>query len=328
MGRPTRKQSPVLFDPSAERLLVDLHDWRIEGAVLLGRYSYATPHAPLEAHHHGGLIEICYLDRGHQAYEMAGQRYELQGGEVLVVPPGKEHGTGGAPEDRGVMYWLILQPPVGHRRFLGLPAPDGRQLLRRLTDMSRPKFRGRVALRESLEAVFRAAASAPAALSRAEIRNRLVRFLLDLIDCADQAPSAGPSPPLQAVLEAMDRTLDRNLPLDDYARLAGLSLSRFKVRFKQEVGTSPAPVAGRARREGHHRGDATRLLQQPILRDGVQALHGSMSERGAPGGSAAMSASSPFPAATRSRSPALPRRRGGRPRSPAGPRPCPPARRS
>ncbi len=218
---------------------MDLREWRVEGAVLLGRYGYTTPHAPLEAHHHGDLIEVCYLDRGHQSYEMDGRRYELKGGDVLVVPPGTEHGTGGEPEDRGVLYWLILRPPAGRGRFLGLPAEDARKLLRCLSELPWPHFRGRVSLRESLEAVFKAAASEPAALSRTEIRNRLVRFLLDLVDCAAQAPSVGPSPPIQAVLDAMDRTLDRNLPLVDYAHLAGLSLSRFKVRFKQEVGTSP-----------------------------------------------------------------------------------------
>lgn len=77
----------------------------------LGRYAYTRAHAGLAQHAHPGALEICYLAKGTQLYRVGGREYVLRGGDVFVTFPGEPHDTGRTPEEKGVLYWLILTVP-------------------------------------------------------------------------------------------------------------------------------------------------------------------------------------------------------------------------
>ena len=102
-----------------------------------GRYNYLSARRGLPPHEHGRAMEICVLVRGQQIYEVAGERYLLSGGDVFVTFPGEVHGTGDAPEGKGVLYWLILKMSRGARPGVGLPPTQARALRQALIRLPR-----------------------------------------------------------------------------------------------------------------------------------------------------------------------------------------------
>lgn len=229
----------VLIDPSNERKIVDFRPWGFQDLTALGRYSYVAAHRPLSRHTHGDMLEFCFLDEGEQPYNVEGQRYLLKGGDVLVTFPHERHGSGRSPLNRGRLYWLLVCVPAKRNRFLDLPVKESRELLDALLSISPRQFRGTRMLKYSLERIFKAC-DGPESLRRIEIRNWAVRFLLDIVECASRRPKERISPAIRKVLNYIEGHLeDETPPLAEYASMAHLSLSRFKSRFKQEVGTAP-----------------------------------------------------------------------------------------
>jgi AraC-like DNA-binding protein len=233
--------------PTPEREIRDLAAMDLPGARVLGRYRYRTPHTRLPAHRHPGMIEICYLHRGHQTYELEGRHYLLHGGDVLVTMPGEWHSTGPHPENRGVLYWLILQLSSRGgsrgggrgRGFLGLPPQDAATLTRALRHMPARHFRAPRGCHASLEALLADSRDA-ARLQVIARRVRLVGLLLDLVAASHQRPIRGADEWLAPVLHAMDQHLDRSRQVPEFAAVAGLSVSHFKTRFREATGVAPA----------------------------------------------------------------------------------------
>lgn len=222
-----------------EREILNLSVMDLPGARVLGRYRYRTPHTPLPAHRHQGMIEICYLHRGHQVYELEGRRYALRGGDVLVTMPGEWHSTGPDPENRGVLYWLILQPARGRRSFLGLPQRDSTTLTRALRTLPSRHFRAPRGCHSALEAII-AGASQAGPLDVITRRCTLVALLLDLVRASHGRAIRGSEEWLAPVLRLMHAELDVSRQVPEFADVAGLSVSHFKARFRDATGKAPA----------------------------------------------------------------------------------------
>ena len=215
-------------------------------------------------HHHGPRIEISYLASGQQTYIMENERYDMVGGDVLVTKPYETHGTGPHPENRGEMYWMILSAQTERGRFLDLPPAQGRTLLNELMALEPRHFLGRAGLKTILQQVFALYNPPLSLIQKMNIKNLLLRYLLDVLACAGKKQPHGPSTKIDKAQQYMADHLGELFTMDEVAKRAGLSLSRFKARFKKEVGLPPGEWLARQRIE-----KAIELLQhtdQPITR--------------------------------------------------------------
>jgi len=244
---PILNMSEILINPSEDREILDFRKWGFRDVLVLGRYRYAAAHQPLLQHSHGNLLEICYLQKGQQTYRVDRRRYELTGGDVFLTFPHERHGTGGDPESKGVLFWLILRLPKKKQSFLSLSPSESRRLTRRLLALPR-HFRLGDQPAESLNRVFTVYAQPLNSLRAMEWRNLLLRFLLDLLGTCTQIEPHLSAPILKA-REIIDNHLDRVFSLRQLARFAALSESRFKERFRSEVGIPPAEYAARKKIE-------------------------------------------------------------------------------
>lgn len=222
-----------------EREILDLAAMDLPGARVLGRYRYRTPHTPLPPHRHHGMIEICYLHRGYQTYELEGRRYQLRGGDVLVTMPNEWHSTGPDPENRGVLYWLVLQPGRIRNSFLGLPQKDSATLGEALEHLPSRHFRAPRGCHAVLEALI-AGADKAGALDVIARRCTLVGLLLDLVRASHGRAIRGSEEWLAPVLRLMHDELAHPRQVPEFAEIAGLSVSHFKARFRDATGTAPA----------------------------------------------------------------------------------------
>lgn len=207
--------------------------------LVLGRYRYNYAHQALEEHTHGELFEICYLDEGTQEYRVEDDDYLLKGGDVFVTFPHERHGSGYAPLCRGRLYWMIIAVPGKGERFLNLPPKQSQELVQRLLSVPCRQFKGTSRMKLCLESIFNAH-DGDVEFKSAELKNWMMRFLLDVIERADHHAKTLVSPRIAKVLKYIDDHIcDEYISIEQLADVCHLSESWFKTRFKNETGVAP-----------------------------------------------------------------------------------------
>jgi AraC-like DNA-binding protein len=230
-----------------ERRVVNFAASGISDVVNLGRYEYHSVKPGLSSHSHPGAIEICYLVRGRQSYRLEGRDYQLVGGEVFVVPPGAPHDTAGDLEDCGVMFWLILRIPRPRTSMLNLCPKDSAVIRHQLLNIPRRHFVGRPVLKPMFDRLFELHDAPADPLNTLLIRHVLLDCILEIIHCANNSHWRRSTPHIEKVLRRIEAFPEEEYSLSGLANEAGLSLSRFKVKFKSETGIAPREFILRAK---------------------------------------------------------------------------------
>jgi AraC-like DNA-binding protein len=221
------------------RRILNFRDVGIRDVPVFGWYEYYTPHPGLRTHTHPNTLEICYLNRGRQTYWVGGRDYHLTGGDVFITLPGEPHSTGSNPEDRGVLYWLNLRMPRRGRPLLSLSTGDTTLLTNRLLSLPQRHFGGASRLKHILDDIFALYDQSNNPLRCIAINNRLVAFLLEIVDCAERHAKSRPTEVVTKIIRQIESKPEQEYSIADLAKQTGLSVSRFKARFKAEVGVPP-----------------------------------------------------------------------------------------
>lgn len=232
---------------TTERHIINFQQLGILDVLSLGRYEYHVVQPGLTQHAHPHSVEICYLERGYQIYRAGNREYRLVGGDVFVTGPGEPHDTGGHPEDCGILYWLILHMPKKGGSLLMLPPDDSAVLAYRLSHLPDRHFSGRPALKGVFRRLFELEDQAHFPLKRTAVINQLLSCIFEVLDCSDRHLQRCRSSQIQRVVAFIEASTEEQVSLEELAEKAGLSLSRFKARFKAEVGVGPHEFALRAR---------------------------------------------------------------------------------
>lgn len=241
-----------------DRIVLDLRPLGIPEVPMLGRYNYTHAHSGLVQHAHPGAMEICLLAKGTQLYRVGQRDYVLRGGDVFVTFPGEEHSTGEAPEEKGVLYWVHVFLPRRPAHFLNCPPDDTRKLVAQLLAIPHRHFVGVPLLQTLLDELMTAAQSHRNPLRRLTVCIKLVEFLLKVLECSRGHPKAGLSQGINDLLHHIEQQIEEPLAVGDLAARMELSVSRFKARFKQEIGIPPAEYVLRRKIS-----EAKKLLARP-----------------------------------------------------------------
>ncbi len=214
----------------------------------LGRLDYRRAERPLGLHDHPGALELVYMARGRQTYVVEGTPFHTRGGEVLATFPDERHSTGGTPEEKSLIYWLVVRLD-GKEQFLGLPAGEGQALRESLRGLPQRHFPGVPRMQELLEDALRYAGES-GAHAELRLRLRVIEFLLLIVEQAQAEEVPFRSPGIAAVVTRIRRDPRERLELADLAELAGMSLSHFKRQFRREIGLPPHEYILRCKLEG------------------------------------------------------------------------------
>jgi AraC-like DNA-binding protein len=218
----------------------------IPEVVLLGRYNHVRAHPPLLEHSHGNILEVCYLVKGRQTYRVGDRDYHLRGGDIFAAFPHERHSSAGTPEEKGVLYWLMLQRTG--RRLFGLPVDASTHLWNSLCHLPRRHFRGSEKMKTQLDALTTFLHQPRSPLQAAALTVEALGFFLEVLRCANTIQSAENSARRMAkVLRHIQDHLDEPLAVPDLAAQAGLSTPRFKALFKEETGVPPGDYVLRAK---------------------------------------------------------------------------------
>lgn len=188
---------------------------------------------PLTRHIHPDCMEIVFLLKGFQIYEVAGHLFRLTGYDVFVTLANEPHSSGNFPERISDLMWFQLRLSALLRTFQD-------QRIARLADALQelPRtFRGNAVLESQLRESFFCLASTDS-ITRVLGQELFIGCLCRLILLSRQVK------PLQAdqISEAIayiHEHIREPITLEDAAASCGLSLSRFKSKFKEETGITP-----------------------------------------------------------------------------------------
>ena len=244
--------------PAARTLLRQPFLWMnpsrrgVADVPFFGHYHYNSAQPGLPPHQHAGAMEICLLVKGRQTYRVGGRDYQLRGGDVFIAFPDEWHDTGGLPQEKGELYWIALRVQPAGNGFLGRGGPRGAALRRALLAVRARHFRGTRQMKEHLDAIARCYHEPPGTLRAVEMTNRAEAFILELVACARMGarPARRESPrSLAPVADHVRQHLDEPMSVPELAARAGLSVGRFKARFKQEAGLPPGEYVLRTKVE-------------------------------------------------------------------------------
>ena len=208
---------------------------------------------PLHPHIHRGCIEIVFLMKGFQVYEAGQAHFNLSGGDLFVAYPDEPHSSGSYPESVCDLIWIQLDVTPG-LPFLGLDEVHADGLRAALCCLPRI-FTGDAALRASLTEAFFSLAQEDA-LEKSYGEQLLVCALLRMKKLSQKLFARHADSIGEAIAYIHDN-LTENISLQQAADCCGLSLSRFKTKFKEETGTTPRDYIHHVKLER-----AKRLLEQ------------------------------------------------------------------
>ena len=230
---------------TASRLEFPVKDFSLPGVMFFGRYQYAASRPALGGHSHPGEMEICFLERGEQTYRVGGRSYRLRGHDQFFTQPDEVHDTANLPEERSILYWLILNLKRS-RKFLGLSGHSALELQRQLRGMPTRHFRAHPETARLLGRLIdlllerRRLGSAFPPYREPRVQSLLLEYLTLTIAASHRGSLGTASPLMQRVLQHIERHLDDPIHVPRLGQVARLSESRFKSRFKAEIGVPPA----------------------------------------------------------------------------------------
>jgi AraC-like DNA-binding protein len=185
------------------------------------------------------------LERGEQTYRVGGLLHRLRGNDQFFTLPGEVHDTAQMPEERGILYWLILKLEPA-RKFLALSEAQALLLKRELCGMPTRHFRAHPdcahILGEITDLLLEGKNHQPRLLPyrRLRLQALLLQYLTLTIRASRQGVHGSATPLMQRLLQYIDDHLSNPVRVPVLAQAARLSESRCKARFKREIGVPPA----------------------------------------------------------------------------------------
>jgi len=211
----------------------------VPGVVEVGRYRYASAYEGLQPRAHPDGLELCFLARGQQTYRVRGEIHRLRGGDQYLVFPGEPHDSAGMPEEKGMLYWLFVRLKPASRPLLFLEPAAARSLRQALLELPSRHFTAEPGTHRLLDKIFASIDQPRTPLNRLETANLVLRFLLATVRASHRNRRAAPSPRIQRSLAHIAAHPGELPSVPQLARLVRLSPSRFKARFREEVGLPP-----------------------------------------------------------------------------------------
>ena len=208
----------------------------------IGRSRIDISRAQFPEHVHPHCLEIHYCLRGSLVFEAEGETYRSLPGHVFLTQPKDRHHL--VERERGQRhFWLLFRFPSSHGGgVLDLPMKESRLLCSRLAGIRRRLFPVDASLRGLFQEVFDLCETEPRGAFRTlELKALVLRILLVLLRSAEQAGGKPRSVHvrLQDVVRSLrENPLERRI-VEDLARSAALSESRFSFLFKQATGLPP-----------------------------------------------------------------------------------------
>jgi AraC-like DNA-binding protein len=223
-------------------------DCLLEELRTVGRTRFVQARVGLSSQVHVGVFEIFLLERGEAQWWVEDEFHEIEAGDVYIVRPGERHGSVGPSLRPSGYSWLQLAVPKG--AFPGMSLEETERIVGALSDRRVRSFSAPPEALEHLIEVWRCHA-VPGSHSALRARARLHLLLAALVDRIETQANTEHrvSFAIRKVLRMVDADPSLSHPIEALAKVAGLGLTQFNVRFLAETGFTPGAYVRRRRIE-------------------------------------------------------------------------------
>ncbi len=200
--------------------------------------SRAIPPTPL--HHHSDIVEFHCLIKGKRYSQVEDKIYTITGNELFLTFPYESHSNGNVPQSPCAFYGFQIDLKYKDE-LLGLNKEYSNALCDILMNLKNRHLKFTSAHNNLLKQAFDHIAKNTIEDIHSGVQY-LCCFLFDIqnLQPVNNSNNHSIDKHMQLVLDYIDEHFKEALPLKDLAGIAGYSLSRFKTKFKEEVGITPA----------------------------------------------------------------------------------------
>lgn len=231
----TKRINPQLFNRA--RIYIDFSSFCRQFSFSLGRVNYAKAQEPLYEHIHKDSMEIVVLIKGEQTYTVSDRNYVVKSGEVFVTFPNELHSTGHYPEDKSLLYYFIINLDQISNGRIGFNNQDSRAIAQHLISMKKRVFKSSSRLLFLMDNLIMSYKS-ECLYKNTIIRNTVSELLLEVIHC-EQKESLGEKLSVQPALDHISKHIYDDISVQELAEVCLLSVSRFKMNFRKQIGLPP-----------------------------------------------------------------------------------------
>lgn len=224
------------WNPTLKRLTKE--QLAIPNLHMLGYADLRTSNIKLQNHYHH-TMEITAFLKGTQKYYVDDTLYTVQGGDIFMTHPHEYHGNANEFQDVCEYVWFQFDLTPSEDPFLGLYQPYGQYLYQQLLQYDQRIKKATTKDLFTLREAFFLIAS-PLQYQKLIGYNLFLQFVIHNFSNPEQdVYQQSLSPEIQAAVTYINAHLYEDISVDVIADFVGLSSSRFKVRFKCEVGNTP-----------------------------------------------------------------------------------------
>lgn len=217
--------------------LLTRNQLNIPALHMMGHADFKNASVKLENHYHCNMEFVVILN-GKQQYVVDNKHYTLYGGDIFMTYPYEHHGNGNLPQEICEFIWFQFDLSSS-KNFLGLSASQSEYLFRQLLNY---QHRIKKADTKNLDVLRKAFHH----LSSDNPQNQILgysyflQFVMKNICCEDTVLTKDIySSSIQEAMAYVHSHLLDDLNIETIARHCGLSPSRFKAKFKEELGITP-----------------------------------------------------------------------------------------
>ena len=228
-----------LHPPDADqRQIVLLEKEGVPGIAMLGHSQFRHHSHAAQEHTHEGCIEIVLCQRGALEFQNGKKRYSLMPGDLLINHPGERHRLLTYPKGLA-LYWMLVRVDPTSAPLLKLPAKERHTLRAALLALSPRVRRDDGTVRHAFARLF-AYLETPGSDTRAlGLLGTCLHLLLSTLQTARRDKPFHIAERLEQTINQIREMPGKDYRIDDLARQAALSPSRFISRFKQITGMPP-----------------------------------------------------------------------------------------
>jgi len=197
----------------------------------------------LPPHRHPGAYEIFFIESGEVEWWVENEVVKLKANHIYINKPGETHGSLGPSLKPCSYYWfqLVFSKSKG---LPGLAPREASAWKKSLANIQPRAFRAAPSLKRYFTDLFEEC-RAPRDHATVIARSTLHLLLGTILRMGQkQAQADLPQPycsyAIRRALYWLDRSPTEPVRVSQLARAAGLSVSRFRERFLQEIGLSPS----------------------------------------------------------------------------------------
>lgn len=230
----------------ASRQVLTQYQHNISGVESFGHNISNRAVSPLDLHIHPNCLEITVMIKGKQTYNVGGESYPISGSHAFVSFPDEEHSSGNEPQSISEFYWIQINLSECDS-FLNLERESGASLQKKLGEISNRTFRCDDKLIRLISNSFWEVSSGDP-LRREYGVSLLTSFLYGVVLC-ENSDNSELSEKISNAVSFIHQNVCEDISLEAVADSVGLSISRFKTRFKNEVGVTPREYINRVKIE-------------------------------------------------------------------------------